>query len=221
MGPNGAADAIAVPHGGCYTATHRLLDQTLLKRTYDWMMGLAAREHAIWVLAAISFIESSFFPIPPDVLLIPMVLAAPTRAWWIAAVCTVSSVIGGFLGYAIGYYLFESVGRTVLEFYHAMDKYDAVKETFDRWGTWFIILKGMTPIPYKIVTIFAGTVQFDLLQFTFSSLISRALRFFMLAALLWYFGAPIREFIDRRLTLVTSVFCGLLIGGFLVVRYAL
>jgi membrane protein YqaA with SNARE-associated domain len=150
-----------------------------------------------------------------------MVLAAPTRAWWIATVCTVSSVVGGFLGYAIGYYLFESVGRAVLDFYHAMDKYAAVKETFDRWGAWFIILKGMTPIPYKIVTIFAGTVQFDLLQFTFSSLISRALRFFIVAGLLWYFGAPIRDFIDRRLTLVTSVFCGLLIGGFVVVRYAL
>jgi membrane protein YqaA with SNARE-associated domain len=193
----------------------------VLKRIYDWMMGLAARDNAIWVLAAISFIESSFFPIPPDVLLIPMVLAAPTRAWWIATVCTVSSVLGGFLGYAIGYYLFEEVGRAVLDFYNAMDKYAAVKETFDRWGAWFIILKGMTPIPYKIVTIFAGTVQFDFLQFTFSSLISRALRFFLLAGLLWHFGAPIKDFIERRLTLVTSVFCGLLVGGFVVVRYAL
>lgn len=193
----------------------------MLKRTYDWMMGLAARDNAIWVMAAVSFIESSVFPIPPDVLLIPMVLAAPTRAWWIASVCTVSSVLGGYLGYAIGYYLYESFGRAVLEFYGAMDKYAAVKEAFDRWGTWFIILKGMTPIPYKIVTIFAGTVQFDLAQFTFSSLVSRALRFFMLAALLWYFGPPIKDFIERRLTLVTSVFCGLLVGGFVVARYAL
>jgi membrane protein YqaA with SNARE-associated domain len=173
------------------------------------------------VLAAISFIESSVFPIPPDVLLIPMVLAAPTRAWWIAGVCTVSSVAGGYVGYAIGYYLFETIGRGVLEFYHAMDKYETVKEAFDRWGTWFIILKGMTPIPYKIVTIFAGTVHFDLAQFTFSSLVSRALRFYLLAVLLWYFGPPIRDFIERRLTLVTSVFCGLLVGGFVVVRYAL
>jgi len=191
----------------------------MLRRLYDWMMTLAAGPNALWALAAVSFVESSFFPIPPDVLMIPMVLAAPRRAWLIAAVATVSSVIGGFLGYAIGYFLFDAIGRPVLEFYHAMDKYAAVKETFDHWGAWFIIVKGATPIPYKIVTIFSGAVHFDLLQFALSSIVSRSMRFFLVAALLWQFGEPIREFIDRRLTLVTTAFAALVVGGFFVIRY--
>ena len=191
----------------------------MLQRIYDWTMRLASGPNAIWALAIISFVESSFFPIPPDVLMIPMVLAARERAWWIATVCTVSSVVGGYVGYAIGYFAFETVGRAVLEFYGAMDKYAAVKATFDEWGAWFIIIKGMTPIPYKLVTIFSGAVQFDLLQFTVSSLISRSLRFFLLAALLWQFGAPIRSFIEERLTLVTTAFVTALVGGFLVLRY--
>jgi len=191
----------------------------MLKRLYEWTMRLAARPDAVWWLAAISFVESSFFPIPPDVLLVPMVLAARDRAWFIATVCTVSSVLGGYVGYAIGYFGFEALGRPILEFYGALDKYASVKATFDEWGAWFIIVKGATPIPYKLVTIFAGTVQFDILQFTFSSLISRALRFFLLAGLLWWFGPPIRDFIERRLTLVTTVFVVALIGGFVALRY--
>jgi membrane protein YqaA with SNARE-associated domain len=191
----------------------------MLQRLYDWTMRLAATPHALPALAAISFIESSFFPIPPDVLMIPMVLATRRRAWWIAAVCTAASVAGGFLGYAIGYFGFDAIGRPILEFYGAMDKYAAVKETFDHWGAWFIIIKGMTPIPYKLVTIFSGAVHFDLLQFAFSSLISRALRFFLLAALLWRFGEPIRSFIEERLTLVTTAFVAALVGGFVVLRY--
>jgi len=191
----------------------------MLQRLYAWTMRLAAAPHALAALAAISFIESSFFPIPPDVLMIPMVLAARRRAWEIAAVCTAASVAGGFLGYAIGYFGFDAIGRPLLEFYGAMDKYAAVKETFDHWGAWFIIIKGMTPIPYKLVTIFSGAVHFDLLKFTFSSLISRALRFFMLAALLWQFGEPIRSFVEERLTLVTTAFVAVLVGGFVVLRY--
>jgi len=191
----------------------------MMRPLYDRVMALAARPDAIYWMAAISFIESSVFPIPPDVLLIPMVLANRQRAFWIATVCTVSSVIGGYVGYAIGYFAFEAVGRPVLELYGAMDKYVSVKQTFDHWGAWFIIVKGMTPIPYKLVTIFAGTVKFDLLQFTFSSLISRAIRFFVEAALLWQFGAPIRDFIERRLTLVLMVSAALLVGGFFLIRY--
>jgi membrane protein YqaA with SNARE-associated domain len=191
----------------------------LLQRLYDWTMRLAARPDAIWWMAFISFVESSFFPIPPDVLMIPMILAARDRAWFIAAVCTVSSVVGGFLGYAIGYFAFETIGEPVLRFYGAIDKYDAVKATFDEWGAWFIIVKGATPIPYKLVTIFAGTVQFDLVQFTFSSFLSRAMRFFLLAGLIWYFGPPIRDFIERRLTLVTTLFVVALVGGFVAIRY--
>jgi membrane protein YqaA with SNARE-associated domain len=190
----------------------------MLRRLYDWMMRLAAGPNAMAALAIVSFVESSFFPIPPDVLIIPMVLAAPRKAWWIATVCTLSSVLGGFLGYAIGYFLFDSIGRPVLEFYGAMDKYASLKATFDQWGAWIIILKGMTPIPYKLVTIASGVAQFDLVQFAVASVISRAIRFFLLAALLWQFGEPIRRFIEERLTLVTTGFAVALVGGFFILR---
>jgi len=173
----------------------------------------------MWMMAAISFAASSFFPLPPDILMIPMILAQPRRAWWIATVCTVASVIGGFVGYAIGYFLFDAVGRPVLEFYHAMGRYDALKTAFAQWGSWIIILKGLTPIPFKLVTIASGVAQFDLLAFTLACLVSRSLRFFLLAALLWRFGDPVREFIERRLMLVTSAIAAALVGGFLVLRY--
>ena len=191
----------------------------MLDRLYSRALALAASPHAVWVMAAISFAESSFFPIPPDILLIPMILARPRQAFRLAALCTLASVVGGLVGYAIGYFLFDAVGRPVLEFYHAMDHYDGLKAAFAQWGAWIIILKGLTPIPYKLVTIASGVAQFDLLTFALASLLSRSLRFFLLAALLWWFGDPVREFIERRLMLVTSAFALALVGGFLVLRY--
>ncbi len=191
----------------------------MLKRLYDWTMTLAANRNAVWILIAVAFIESSIFPIPPDVLLIPMILAARRDAWRLAAIATLASVAGGFLGYAIGYYAFAAIGRPILEFYHIMDRYDALKASFDQWGAWIIILKGMTPIPYKLITITSGALDFNLVTFTIASIISRSLRFFMVAALLWWFGEPVRLFIERRLTLVTSVFVVLLVGGFIALRY--
>ena len=170
-------------------------------------------------MAAVSFAESSFFPLPPDILLIPMILSQPRRAWLIASVCTVSSVLGGFVGYAIGYFLFDTVGRPVLEFYDAMDKYETLRAAFAQWGSWIIILKGLTPIPFKLVTIASGVAQFDLVAFALASLISRSLRFFLLAALLWWFGDAVREFIERRLMLVTAAFAAALVGGFVVLHY--
>ena len=191
----------------------------MLQSLYDRMMRLAASDHAVAALAVVAFVESSIFPIPPDVLLIPMVLAFPRRAWQYAAVATAASVIGGYLGYAIGYYTFNALGRPILEFYHVMDKYDALKASFDQWGAWIIIAKGMTPIPYKLITIASGALKFDLMTFTIASLVSRSLRFFLVAALLWWFGEPIRLFIERRLTLVTTAFVVALIGGFVLLRY--
>ena len=170
-------------------------------------------------LALVSFAESSFFPLPPDVLLVPMILARPRRAWLIAAVCTTASVVGGYVGYAIGFFLFDALGRPLLEFYHAMDKYEAFKAAFAEWGAWIIVIKGLTPIPYKLVTIASGAAQFDLVAFTLASIVSRGLRFFLLAALLWRFGEPIRDFIERRLMLVTSLLAAALVGGFVVLRY--
>ena len=191
----------------------------MLKRLYGWMMDKAGHRHALWWLAAISFIESSFFPIPPDVMLIPMVIAAPSRWWRIALACTVASVIGGYLGYAIGFFAMDSVGMTILAAFHLQDKFLALKPIIDEWGVWFIIIKGMTPIPYKLVTITAGAFHFDLTRFTFASIIARGMRFFMVAALLWKFGPSIRGFVETRLKLVTTLFVAALVGGFLAVRY--
>src|ERR1700746_2849892 len=191
----------------------------MLDRLYSRALALAASRHAMWVMAAISFAESSFFPLPPDILLIPMILAQPRRAWLIAGVCTAASVLGGLLGSAIGYFLFYAGGRPVLEFYHAMDRYEALKATFAQWGAWIIILKGLTPIPFKLVTIASGVAKFDLLVFVLASIVSRSMRFFLLAALLWWFGDPVREFIERPLMLVASSFSLALVGGFLVLRY--
>ncbi len=191
----------------------------MLKRFYDRMLEVAAGPNAIWALIAMSFAESSFFPIPGDVLMIPMMLAAPRNAWRIAAIATISSVVGGLLGYAIGYWGFDLVGRPILEFYHAMHRYDALKAGFDQWGAWIIIVKGLTPIPYKLVTIAAGVTHFDLMTFIAASIISRSMRFFFLAALLWWFGPAVRDFIEKRLMLVTTGFAVCLVGGFLVIRY--
>lgn len=191
----------------------------MLKRLYDRMIETASGPNAIWALIAVAFAESSFFPLPPDIFLIPMMLARPRDAWRLAAICTIASVVGGMLGYAIGYWGFDLIGRPILEFYHAMDKYDALKAGFDRWGVWIIIIKGMTPIPYKLVTIASGVAHFDLLAFIGASIISRSLRFFLLAALLWWFGPAVRDFIEKRLMLVTTAFAVCLVGGFLVIRY--
>ena len=190
----------------------------MIRLLYDWTMRQAERKNALWVLCAVSFIESSVFPIPPDVLLIPIILANRQRAFVVAALCTAASVAGGWLGYWIGYTLFETLGRQILEFYHAMGHYQAFKDGFDQWGIWIIIVKGMTPIPFKLVTIASGAFKFNLLWFTLAAIVSRSLRFFLLAALLWKFGEPIRDFIERRLTLLTTVFVVLLVGGFLALR---
>jgi membrane protein YqaA with SNARE-associated domain len=187
----------------------------VINRLYSATLAMAAHRHAMAAMALISFAESSFLPVPPDFLLVPMILAQPRRAWLIAAICTITSVVGGYLGYAIGYYLFDAVGQPVLEFYHAMDKYEAYKAAFAEWGVWIIVIKGLTPIPFKLVTIASGAAQFD----TMASLVSRSLRFFPLAALLWRFGDPIRDFIERRLMLVTSLVAAVLVGGFVVLRY--
>jgi len=190
-----------------------------VKAIYDWMMAKAAHRHAVWWLAAVSFIESSVFPIPPDVMLIPMVLAAPTRWVRIALVCTLASVAGGYLGYAIGHFAMDTIGMAILGAFHLVDKFQALKPVIDEWGVWFIIIKGMTPIPYKLVTITAGAFDFDLLRFTFASIVARGLRFFLVAALLWKFGVPIRDFVEHRLALVTTLFVLLLVGGFVVLKF--
>ncbi|MBS0253569.1 MAG: DedA family protein [Proteobacteria bacterium] len=191
----------------------------MLRGLYDWTMRMAASKRAPWALAAVSFAESSFFPIPPDIMLIPMVLSDRRKAWWYATVATVASVIGGILGYAIGYYFFEAVGLPILKFYgreHALDSFMAfVKE----YGVEAVIIKGATPIPYKVVTIAAGVGQMNIWEFIGASIIARAMRFYLVAGLLYFFGEPIRAFIEKRLGLVMTTFVVLLVGGFIAVKY--
>jgi len=190
----------------------------MLKRLYDWTMAKAASKDSAKWLAAVSFAESSFFPLPPDLLLVPMVIAN-RKAWWkLAAICTLASVVGGIAGYMIGYFLYETLGRWVIDFYHLTDKFEALRQTFVEYGAEILIIKGMTPIPYKLLTITAGVAHLDLWVFIGASILSRSMRFFLVAALLYFFGEPVRAFIEKRLTLVTSVFAVTLIGGFLVVK---
>lgn len=191
----------------------------MLRRLYDWTMGLAARRAALTWLGVVSFLESSFFPIPPDVMLIPMVLAARERWMRIATVCTITSVIGGFFGYAIGYFLFESIGQLILQAYGLGAKFADLRRMFDEYGAWIILIKGLTPIPYKLITISAGVFHFDLATFAICSIVTRGARFFLVAALLYWVGEPIRTFVEKRLTLVTTVFVVCLVGGFVVVKW--
>ncbi len=190
-----------------------------MRSVYDWMMRMSAGPNAPWALALVSFLESSIFPIPPDVMLVPMVLSDRSKAWRHATVATVASVIGGMAGYAIGYFLFELIGNPVLNFYGYGGKFDTVTAWFRDWGVWILIAKGWTPFPYKVLTILAGAAKMDLLSFTVASIVARAMRFFLVAALLYFFGEPIRDFIEKRLTLVTTAFVVALIGGFVTLKY--
>lgn len=191
----------------------------MMRRLYDWMMRTAASEHAPQALGLVSFIESSVFPIPPDIMLIPMVLAKREKAWVYATIATVTSVLGGLLGYAIGYFLYDSVGLPILKFYGREGALDGFIQFVHEWGVPAVILKGMTPIPYKVVTIAAGVAKMNLPAFIGASIIARAMRFYLVAGLLYFFGEPIRIFIEKHLTLVTTVFVAVLIGGFVALRY--
>ena len=191
----------------------------MIRRLYDWVIGLAGHRHAIPAMGVVSFAESSFFPIPPDVMLVPMVLARRDKAFTIAAVCTVTSVLGGLVGYAIGYYLFETIGAWVVKLYSLQGALDNFRLGFERYGVWIILIKGLTPIPYKLVTIASGAAHFDLFTFVWASILTRGARFFLVAWLLWKFGEPIRAFIERRLTLLTWLFLIALVGGFVAFRY--
>jgi membrane protein YqaA with SNARE-associated domain len=185
----------------------------MLRRLYDWTIALSARPSAIWALGAISFAESSVFPIPPDVILIPMSLARPHRAFFYAGLCTVTSVLGGLLGYAIGALLYDTVGKFLIDLYGYGDKAEQFRAAYAQWGHWIILLKGLTPIPYKIVTITSGFAGYDLFWFTVLSIITRGARFYVLAALIYMWGEPARAFIEKRLGLAVFLFAVVFFGG--------
>ncbi len=190
----------------------------MLRRLYDWVLDKADKPYAIWLMGLMSFAESSFFPLPPDVLLLPMMLANRRRVFWYATVATVTSVVGGYLGYAIGYYAFDTIGEWIIHTLASQATFDSLHHKFDEYGFWAIVLKGLTPIPFKIVTIFSGFLHFDLFQFTIASIIARGLRFYLEAALLYVMGERGRVFIEERLTLVMAAFAVMLVGGVLAIR---
>ncbi|MGA0597633.1 YqaA family protein [Enterovirga sp. CN4-39] len=191
----------------------------MLRKTYDWMLGIAARPSAPYALGAVSFAESSFFPVPPDVMLVPMALARPKRAWFYAALCTVTSVAGGLLGYAIGALLYDSVGKWLFQLYGLEAGAEAFRAAYAQYGAWIILLKGFTPIPYKLVTITSGFAGYDLLAFTILSLITRGARFALVAALLGRYGDIIRGILDRHLGAVAALLVVFVIGGFAAIKF--
>jgi membrane protein YqaA with SNARE-associated domain len=186
----------------------------MFRGLYNWTLRLARHRHAIPAMAAISFAESSFFPIPPDVMLVPMVLARRSQAYLIATVCTVASVTGGMLGYAVGYFLYDSVGLYLVNLYGMHDAAAEYQRWYGEYGAWVILIKGLTPIPFKLVTIASGLARFDFGLFVLLAAVTRGIRFFAMAFLLKRYGAPIERFIDERLTLVSWGMLGLLVAGF-------
>jgi len=193
----------------------------MLRRLYDWTMRLAASPRAVPALVGVSFAESSFFPIPPDVLLVPMALAKPERARYYAFVCTIASVLGGLLGYAIGALLYDTVGLWLIEAYGYGDRMEEFRAAYAEWGAWIILIKGLTPIPFKLVTIASGFAGYDLFWFVVLSFVTRGFRFFLVAELLRHFGEPVREFIERRLSLVTTAVVVVILAGFAIARYTI
>ena len=190
-----------------------------VRRIYDVVIGLSASRYALGWLFAISFIESSFFPIPPDIMLIPMILATPKKAWKIASVCTIASVLGAYLGYAIGVYFFQLIAEPLLNFYGYLEKFNQFKNLYTEYGAWIVFGAGITPFPYKIITIASGTVHLNLIVFTLASIVARGLRFFLIAWLLKTYGEKMRLFIEKNLGWLSVLFLILLFGGFLLLKF--
>jgi len=190
----------------------------MLRALYDWTMAQATHPRALWILAFVAFVESSVFPIPPDVLIIPMILARPKQAWLIALVALVASVAGGIFGYVIGAFAFDQIGAPMLEAMGKGAAMEAFNTRFNDFGFWPVLIAGITPFPYKVITIMSGWTGLPLGTFIVTSIIARGVRFFLIAALLYKYGAPVRDFIERRLGLVFIVFVVLLLGGFYLVK---
>jgi membrane protein YqaA with SNARE-associated domain len=191
----------------------------LLRRLYDWCIAAADKPYATWLMGAVSFVESSFFPVPPDVMLIPMSIARPERAWFYATVCTLTSVAGGVLGYFIGAVLYDSVGAWLIHLYGYGNKVEAFRQAYAQWGTWIILIKGVTPIPYKIVTIASGFAGYNLFMFVLLSLVARGMRFYLLAFLLNRYGTQARAIIEERLGFWVTAGAIVLIAGIIAALY--
>jgi membrane protein YqaA with SNARE-associated domain len=193
-----------------------MLQAGMLRRIYDWCIVAADRPYALWILGAVAFAESSFFPIPPDIMLLPMSLARPARAWLFATLCTIASVAGGVLGYAIGALLYDSVGQWLINLYHLSGKVEAFRASYAEWGSVIILLKGLTPIPYKLVTITSGFAGYNIWLFILCSIVARGGRFFFVAVLLNRYGDVIRAEVEKRLGLWVAVLALVLVSGFVI-----
>ena len=190
-----------------------------VKAVYDYMLDLSARPNAMFFLFLVAFAESSFFPIPPDIMIIPMVLAMPQKAWRIAGLATVASVAGGYFGYAIGVYFFDLIAKPILTFYGYMHQFDVFKDYYHEWGAWIVFGAGITPFPYKVITIASGVVHLDLVVFILASVVARGMRFFLVAWLLKKYGEPMKLFIEKNLGMLSVVFLLLLFGGFAAIKF--
>src|ERR1700693_3246346 len=191
----------------------------MLRRMYDWCIDAAGKPHASWIMGIVAFAESSFFPAPPDAMLIPMVLARPDKAWFFATLCTVASVAGGLLGYIIGAALYDTVGHWLISLYGYGDKVEAFREAYAKWGTWIILLQGVTPIPYKIVTLTSGFAGYNLALFIVFSIVARGTRFYFTAFLINRYGARAREIIEKRLELWFALSVAVLLAGIFAAVY--
>ncbi|RMF70258.1 MAG: DedA family protein [Calditrichaeota bacterium] len=192
-----------------------------VRRLYDWVLSWAESRYSTAALFLLAFAESSFFPIPPDVLLIALAISAPTRAFRFALICTVGSLTGGIVGYGIGLFGYESVGRPIIEMYHGQNLMYSIKVKYDTYGFWGVLVAAITPIPYKVFTISSGFFRFNFPEFLAASLVGRTFRFFLVASLIWKFGAPIKGFIDKYFNILVTAFVILLIGGFLIIKFSL
>ncbi|MDH3257216.1 MAG: DedA family protein [Nitrospinota bacterium] len=191
----------------------------LLRKTYDWVLHWSATKYALPALAILSFAESSFFPIPPDVLLIAMAVAVPLKAFRFAAVCSVASVLGGMFGYLLGWQFMDLVGSRIVEFYHLQAQWDKIGGWYEEYNAWAVGAAGFTPLPYKVFTLAAGAFQINFPVFVLASLVSRSARFFIVAGLIYKFGAPIKVFIEKYFNILSIVFIVLLFAGFVLVKY--
>lgn len=195
--------------------------QNPLRSLYQWTLAQAAKPSAEKALFGVSFAESSFFPIPPDVMLVPMILANPDKAWRLAFICSLASVLGGILGYAIGYFLYETVGLWLMHVYGMVDGVNEFRTMYNQWGAWIILLKGLTPIPFKVVTIASGVAGYNFLWFVLLSAITRAARFYMVAGLLVAGGKPMRDFIEKKLEYLMLAALAVMVVGFMAVEWVL
>ena len=193
----------------------------MIRRLYEWILALAGKPSAPYALGAVAFAESSFFPVPPDVMLVPMAVSRPDRVWFYALVTTLASVAGGLLGYAIGALLFDSIGQWVFRVYGLSDKAATFQECYAQYGHWVILLKGLTPIPFKLVTITSGFAHYDLFWFVVLSLLTRGARFFLLAGLLGRYGVQIRGVLDRHLNVVAAISVAVIVLGFVLFKVLL